>query len=341
MKTLSLSLIAVAAACGLASAQTAYTTPVGYTTQTLTPNVFNLVGMNVLKPTLAAGQFTAVSGTTITDSNINFTTTLPAGKMCTLEITSGSAAGTVQEFTSWSGSDITIPAAIAGAAIGDKYAVRVCPTLQESFPIGAGLIAGSVLPGTADKVWVPTGAVGGYTRYWFKTNDSPPRWRTTPNGTTDGGVAPTEVPLVYTDGVLVEKRGAAGSLVMTGEVKTSGSNFLTVQSYNVVSIVPPVGLTLFTSGLHVGTNTNLPGDIAGSVLPGTADIVWVPTGTGTYNRYWWKTNATPPRWHTTSNGTTDTGAASDVNLPPSIFIQQRSSTPKNVSTTVPSFFSNL
>ena len=109
MKLTSLTLLLAAAACGLAGAQattTAYTNPVGYTTQTLNANSFNLVGFNVLTPAIASGVLTGVSGATVTDTNVNFTTVLPVGKTCVLEITSGTllAPGTVQEFVTWSGS---------------------------------------------------------------------------------------------------------------------------------------------------------------------------------------------------------------------------------------------
>jgi uncharacterized protein (TIGR02597 family) len=65
MKTLSISLIAVAAACGLASAQTAYTTPVGYVSQPCLANSDTIVGLSLRIATGGAG---AVSGTPDTSS---------------------------------------------------------------------------------------------------------------------------------------------------------------------------------------------------------------------------------------------------------------------------------
>lgn len=322
------SLLAAFAACGMAFGQTAYTTPVGYTTQTLAANSFNLVGFNVLKPTLSAGVLTAVSGADITDTNVDFTAVLPVGKMCVVEITSGTAAGTVQEFNSWNGSTITLPSAVAGVAVGDKYAVRVVATLQETFPVG--FLAGSVIPGSADKVWVSTGP-GSYAKYWYKTN-APVGWRTTTTGTNDTGAVLNDVPIVDIDGIIVQKLGVAKDLVISGEVKKTGSNVLLGSGYNLIAINPPVGLTLFTAGLQ--------GDIAGSVIPGSADIVWVPAGGGAYNKYWYKTNA-PIGWRTTTTGTNDTGAVvSDVSLTPSIFIQRKGAA-KIITLDVPSTYSNL
>jgi hypothetical protein len=310
---------------------TAYTNPVGYTTQTLPANTFSLVGFNVLNPTLAAGTLTGVAGTTLTDSAANFTTALPVGKTCVIEITSGAllAPGTVQEFVTWTGTTLTMPAALTNVAVGDTYKVRVAPTLQEVFPVG--FLAGSALATTADKVWVPTGP-GTYVRYWYKTT-SPTGWRTTTTGANDTGAVAADVPLVYIDGLLVEKKGVAKDLVLSGEVKKTGSNVLLGQGFNLITINPPVGSTLYTAGLD--------GDIAGSALATTADIVWVPAGAGTYVKYWYKTTA-PIGWHTTTTGSNDIGLiGADVNLPPSLLIQRKSATAKVITLNVPAAYSTL
>jgi len=332
MKPLTYSILAAAFACGFASAQvTAYTTPVGYTTQTLAASTYNLVGFNVLTPTLAAGTLTGVSGATLTDTNVNFTTLLTAGKTYVIDITTGTAAGTVQEFVSWGTPDvnsITLPSAVAGIAVGNSYAVRIAPTLQDIFTT---VLSSSLSAGNADIVWVPDGA-GGYTKYWMK-NGTPPVWHTTVTGSTDGGLVTGDVPLPYIDGVLVQKKLNAGTLVLSGEVKKTGSSALIAGGglYNLVSVVPPVGVTLFTSGLQ--------GNIASSLSAGNADIVWVPDGAGNYAKYWLK-NGTPTIWHTTVTGASDTGLATDVNLPAAIFIQRKGASTV-VPFTVPASYSSL
>ena len=323
-------LLAAAAVCSWANAQsTAYTAPVGYTTQTLAANSFNLVGINLLTPVAARGTLTNVASATLTDSTADYSTALTAGKTYILEVTSGTAAGTVQEFVSWSGSTLTLPAAVAGLAAGDAYTVRAAATLQEVFPVG--FLAGSGLATNADKVWVPTGA-GTYTKYWYKTT-SPVGWHTTTTGQNNTGAAPSSVPLVYIDGILIEKKGTAKDLVMTGEVKTTGSNALVAQGFNLISINPPSGSTL--------TNSGLVGDIAGSGLPTNADIVWVPAGNGTYTGYWYK-STNPAGWCTTTTGSNNAGAVTtDVALTPGVFIQRKSATPKVITLDVPSSYSSL
>lgn len=313
----------------MAKAQTVYTTPVGFTTQTLPANTMTLVGFNVLKPVVASGSFTSVSGATLSDTSVNFTNLLTANKTYILEITTGTAAGTVQEFVTWSNNSITLPAAVTGAATGNLYAVRIAPTLQEIFPVG--FLAGSVLAATADKVWVPSGP-GTYIKYWYKIT-APAGWRTTTTGANDTGAVTSDIPLVYIDGIIVEKKGTTKNLVLAGEVKKTGSNVLLGQGHNLISINPPSGLTLFTAGLD--------GDIQGSALATTADVVWVPAGDGTYSMYWYKTTA-PVGWRRTTTGSNDAGAVTaDVTLPASVLIQRKSATAKVITLNAPTSYSNL
>jgi|688.fasta_scaffold145639_2 hypothetical protein len=324
-----LTISAAAALTGISSAQiTAHSNPLGFTTQKLAANQQNLVGINLMTPVIASGSFTAVSGATISDGDANFSQTIATGKMAVLEITSGAAAGTVQDFATWSEDSITLPAAVSGLAVGNTYKIRLAPTLQEIFP--PGTLTGSLSASSADKVWIPTGA-GAYSRYWYKTGN-PAGWRSTSDGSNDTGAVTADVPLLYIDGIVVEKKGNAKDLVLEGEVKTTGSNVLLTQGQNLISIVPPTGATLFNSGLQ--------GDIAGSGNVSTADIVWVPKGANAYIKYWYKTTK-PAGWCTTT-GSNNTGAVpADVPLPPSIFIQRRSATPKVVTLDAPAAYSML
>jgi len=326
---LALTISAAAALGGISPAQTtAHTNPLGFTTQTLGANRQNLVGLNLMKRVIAAGSLTAVSGPTISDSQTNFSQAIPAGKIAVLEITSGAAAGTVQDFVTWSDNRITLPAEVAGLAVGDTYKIRLTHTLQEVFP--AGTLTGALSASNADKVWIPTGP-GTYDRYWYKIG-SPAEWHRTSDGQNDTGVVSGDVSLLYIDGIIVEKKANAKDLVISGEVKTAGSNVLLGQGQNLISVVPPTGATLFASGLQ--------GDIAGSEKVSTADIVWVPKGVNAYIKYWYKSSS-PAGWRITS-GTKDLGAVSaDVPLPPSIFIQRRSATPTVATMNVPATYSSL
>lgn len=342
MKLTSLTFLAVAAACGLASAQTtAYTTPVGYTTQTMKPSVFNNVGFNIVTPSLAAGAISDItnSGLTLTDSQANFNTALVAGKMHTVEISSGPSVGYVFEFTSWTNTTINLVSAIPGLQIGDKYIVRQSRTLQGLFPSGAPLTGAALNPTNADVVWVPNGS-GGYTQYWYKTSATQGAigWWTTVDGTTRGVQVTSDVPLLYTDCLLVQRKtGLDQNLVLTGDVKKTPTIPYILTNFNRVSINPPVGLTLFSGGFY-------PDNFTGAALtPTNADVLWVPDGLGGYTQYWYKTSATQGAigWWTTVDGTTrGVNVTVDVDLPPGCLIQ-RKSTPKFMKIAVPSSYSNL
>jgi hypothetical protein len=259
--------------------------------------------------------------------------------MHTIEITSGTAIGSVREFSSFTGTTVTISAAITGLAVTDKYIIRQNPTLQEIFPVG--LLTGAALtPGNADVVWVPNGS-GGYDRYWYKSNANQGAigWWTTVDGTTRGVQVTQDIPLLYTDGILVQRKsGSDKNLVLTGEVKTTPSIPYVLTGFNPVSINPPAGLTLFTAGFAPGTN------FAGAALtPGNADILWVPNGLGGFTRYWYKSNANSGAvgWWTTADGTTrGSQVTTDVVLPPNCKIQRKGSA-KFMSIAVPSSYSSL
>mgnify|MGYP006954589638 CR=1 FL=1 len=201
-----LTISAAAALTGISSAQiTAHSNPLGFTTQKLAANQQNLVGINLMTPVIASGSFTAVSGATISDGNANFSRTIATGKMAVLEITSGAAAGTVQDFATWSEDSITLPATVTGLAVGNTYKIRLAPTLQEIFP--PGMLTGALSASSADKVWIPSGA-GAYSRYWYKTGN-PAGWRSTSDGSNDTGAVTADVPLLYIDGIVVETSGLA------------------------------------------------------------------------------------------------------------------------------------
>jgi hypothetical protein len=247
-----------------------------------------------------------------------------------IEITSGTAAGTVQDFITWNDTTITLPAAIPGVVIGDTYNIRVVPTLQETFPSGFLASASSAL--NADKVWVPNGS-GGYTKYYNRITVPPIGWRITTTGSNDTGAAPANIPLLYADGILIEKKGVTKDFVQTGEVKTTGSNNLVVTGLNPISIVSPVGLTLQTSGLQ--------GDIASASSALNADKVWVPNGSGGYTKYYHRITVPPIGWRITTTGANDTGAAPvSVPLTSGVLIERKGSA-KVISVDVPSAYSDL
>ncbi|MEJ6701512.1 MAG: hypothetical protein QNL01_11165, partial [Akkermansiaceae bacterium] len=132
---------------GAFAQSTAYTMPSGFVTHTLKAGQFNLIGLTLHSPITVSGAFETVSGTTLTDTSVDFTTALTAGKTYILEITENtvdpSLVGTIQEITSWTATMLTTPQDLdadglagetaVGANDGAKYQLRAATTISDVF----------------------------------------------------------------------------------------------------------------------------------------------------------------------------------------------------------------
>ena len=327
------SFLLAALTTGVAFSQTtAYTTPVGYSTQALKQG-YNVVGLTLQNTPVASGAFEVVNGTALTDSEVTFAPT--AGRTYILEITSGTLAGTSQDVlaSAISGNVITTPAALTGVATGDTYNLRLAPTIEEVFTTtslsNGGVLASALNSTNADVVLVPTGT-GTYNQYYLKSGATPAFYKA---GSTT--IATPNVPIVYMDGLLVQKKATtAASLTVSGEVKKVGTNVVMVQGYNLLGTVAPVGLNLDNSGLATS--------IAGSLSATNADIVWVQQSDLSYKKYFrstssggsWRDVAAP------STALTPTQAQA-ISLPSAVLIQRKSGAPATVKFGVPTAYTSL
>lgn len=315
MKTLSFSLLASALATGLAFAQTAYTSPVGYSTVTLQQG-FNNVGITLHPATKAAGDLNVTTSNSVQDTTagIDFTASLGAtGTLHILEITSGPAVGLVTEIISWTTDTITtvddlVAAGVVGGVdgVGNTYRIRKAPTLEEIFTTNT--VNGPLTDGTsatADLVYVPTGVPNQYTIYFLSGAG-------TFRSVIPNALAPN-VPLVYLDGIFVNRR-AAGTvdLVVSGEVKPEKAGGRMVSGFNYLGTIHPVGSTIQNSGLE---NFVLPGTSA------TADLIYVPTGTP--NQYTIVFRSGAGTWRTVIPNAL---APDPLNLTGAIFINRKGTT---------------
>ena len=327
------SLLAAAAVCSLANAQTAYTTPVGYTTQSLAVGSNN-VGITLHKPAVAKGSIDTVNGTVLTDSDTTFSPV--SGRLYVLEITSGTLNGTIQEVpaASISGSTITTTDNLGtlGLQVGTTYSLRMAPTLEEVFttvPLtSGGVLNAAISASTADLVWVPNGS-GGYNKYYLRSGATPAFRSVATN------LATPNVPLVYSDGLLVQKKSAtAASLTISGELKTTGTNSVISQGMNSLSIVAPVGLTLGNAGLE--------DDLTASLNSNSADIVWVQQPNLSYKKYF-RRSGSPQTWRDVASPAValTQGQIDAVILPSAIFIQKKGAGSTNLDLSVPTAYSSL
>ncbi len=161
MKPLSYALLAAAAACGLASAETAYTTPVGYVTLGNNGSIPATTDMTVAIPldrsAVYAGTTASTSGSTLT---ISGTPAFTVGQFTAaphyLKIESGAASGLIALITANTADTVTVAFqntdSFAGIVAADKISIRPAWTVQSLF-------AGNTIPDFCEfGVW--EGSVG-------------------------------------------------------------------------------------------------------------------------------------------------------------------------------------
>lgn len=323
--------LALAGALTIATSPGAVTDPVGYTTETLLAGQFNLVGLSVHESVLASGTLTGVAATSVTDTNADFTTSLVGANVFILEITSGASAGVIQEITAFTATELTtvVDLGAVGVQAGDTYEVRPAATIGTVFGADneAGLLAGTAT--TADVVWVPDGS-GGFSQY-YRQAAQPPFVPTEQWAQVGQSGSAADAPIIYADAIFVQRRGATDlEVVIAGEVKListvvplSGGG-----SFNYVGTGFPVGSTLDNSGLEAYVT-------AGSAT--TADVVWVPNGSGGYNQFYYQA-ANPPfvpeaQWAQIGQS----GDAGAAELKAGIIIQRRAAGDTNAVIEVPPY----
>jgi hypothetical protein len=342
MKSITYSIIAALAAAGSATAETAYTTPVGYNTHTLAVGL-NAIGLTLHNSTAASGLLDNVSGTSLTDLEASISPV--SGRTYILEIVQSATPalnGTIQVVpaSSISGSTITTPDNLAtlGLSSGDAYKLRLAPTLEEIFttnPLANGgvLVGGGLNYTSADIVWIPT-VPGSFDRYFLKTGTGAGFKRITGPAGTNFVDAPN-VPIIYADGIFIQKKGATpATLTVTGEVKTTGTNSVLLQGLNLLGQVAPVGLTLRTAGLE--------DDITASLTVAGADIVWLQDPvTLAYTKYMRHTGS-GGNWRiaTGTNGTV-LPAETDPPIQGAFYIQRKSPAAVTLDLNAPSSYSSL
>ena len=330
MKTsISYSLIAAAMACGFANGQTtAYTTPVGYVTQTLAANQFTLVGLTTHNSAVAAGILDAESASpnTVTDNAINFTTILSVGSTYILEL----ADGTVQEITSWSGSVLTTPDNITGVVVPGttSYTLRKAATVAETFglanSVGLSPDTDGSFTGT-DFILILNQAGSAFiTVYYFNDGAGTTGWFT------EAGDPAENIPFVYPDSFFVKRAaGVTKTLVVSGEVKLKPTGGRLVAGFNYTNGVAPVGSNLGNSGLQAYLTPDTDGSFTGT------DFVLIQQGVAYLTAYYFNDGAGTTGWFTEAGDPAESIALDGG------FLLKSASGPKPFNVSVPSSFSNL
>lgn len=167
MKPLTYALLAAAAACGLAYAETAYTTPVGYVTLDVPAQSDTTVVPPLERAPLYASAATSVSGNVIGASGLT-AGAFTSGAGCYLQVTSGVLEGQRFTITANDATSITVSSAtdlqtlgFDGTAPGtDTFKVVPFWTLNTLFPEGAGVGSTSDVTNATSFVFASSTAAG-------------------------------------------------------------------------------------------------------------------------------------------------------------------------------------
>jgi hypothetical protein len=317
---------ALAAASPMLNAQTASSKPVGVRSFEFSQG-FNLFSPVLQSQVISAGVITAISsdGFTITAGTTNFSTVLTAGKsyvLYLLDSTNANNNGVNAPInTSASTSNLVVTQSVFANVVANttKYEIREIPTISDYFGANndKGLLGGAS-GGVADVIWIVNSS-GVLERHFYNTTANVWRRFGSPTGNTG-------LTNIYpTDALYVEKRNSGTTTVtFTGHVRNYNVRGVLETGFNYIANSVPVNTTLATSQLQ----TSITGG-----AQATADVVWVANGTAGYNRYYYDSSLTPPRWRTLgSPATTDRGT---VELP-SAFLIERKGSMTNYTSIVPS-----
>lgn len=286
------------------AAETAYTTPVGYTTaggarvgysaasgyakDSLHPGM-NLIGLRLHQSTIASGEIASLGkdyaelARSGSKPKTDLKPALVEGTTYILEITTGEKAGIIQEITRWQGNRLTLPddIATAGVKAGDHFSLRKAATLNSVFdPRSTGLCKGEN-PNVADNVLIPQGASFGDFRRCFILSlpEGGAYWLDAATFKPVG-----DLPLVYPDGLIVQCKGTADvPMTFSGELKSGPTRSVVKPGLNLVASPFPAGGSLQDLGLE--------NDLQKSDNPMAADKVWVAGGSfGQFSTYYLTTD---------------------------------------------------
>jgi hypothetical protein len=262
----------------LASGQgSAFTTPVGYHTETAQPG-FNVIGVNLVDAPLVSSALTAIAGETLTDTNVDFTAALAEGDLYTIEFDNGAWS----EIASWTATTVTttenLMARLDPTAANNSYIVRKVRTVSDFFgPANeAGLKEGTATD--ADVIWVPVGDI--FEKLYYTQGDGlifTQGWKAVSTQNDDQA----EFPIHFNKGLIVQRRGAGPiDLTFTGHVKLTPTDIDASAPFTYISRVYPTGGTLGNSGFYTDGGAN--SFQAGTAT--TATIVWLPQGPGVFEK---------------------------------------------------------
>jgi hypothetical protein len=268
-----------------------------------------------------------------------------------VEVIDGDAAGAVVEGTAAGGS-ITVPAGLLdNLEVDNTVTVRAPQTLASVFGADGASLTSAAESGAADLVLIPDGA-GAFDTYWYSSGGFGgvgAGWKQIDPVTGDSNDADaTTTTLVYTDGMIIQNRGANNQIVVSGSVKTTGTTPALTTQFNYLSTVYPAGATLSTAFDEAGSPGVLrAGTLTTAAESGAADLVFVPAGSD-FDVYWYSSGGfggAGAGWKQLdlATGVSADATSTDVSLDSAsgIVIQNRGDLPQGVAIEAPAFYADL
>jgi hypothetical protein len=327
------SFLAAAAACGMALGQTAYTTPVGYTTSTVyaafgagSPKN-NVVAPNLQNSASWAGSVGSISGDVLTLSDAS----LQAAAYN--EISTNFSLGTVYAYfietsdgywaqiVSNSATTVTVEAgAGANFTAGEAVKIRKHVTIASYFGANneAGLLPNNDGdPGEADNITI-IDEVNSSSILVFPSNLLGGSW------ITDAFEEAANIPIYPDQGLQVLRRGLTDVVfTSSGEVNVTGRQIGITSGIQIRPTARPVDGTIGDLGLYTGVDSTGLADDGGTVDPAEADTVQVLVNGNTITYFYSTVDlGAGPGWY-------DDGFAPAENLPAGAALIINRTNPRN------------
>ncbi|MGB8169197.1 MAG: hypothetical protein WCF18_16995 [Chthoniobacteraceae bacterium] len=247
-------------------------------------------------------------------------------------IKSGAQVGKFFRVTANTSNQLTVDLSLYGIAnintalaAGDLIELLPANTIGSVFGTTPPILAGNTTATTADNILLQNGA-GWFTYYW-KTNVTPNRWVLNGGGNTDRATA-----IIYPDTAAYVLKRSVGdiSLVVSGAVPTTAEQSDVEAPNTFLANRFPTDTTLGALGLE-----SLPGWVKNTTAA-SSDNVYILSPSGSWARYYFKTNATPTaHWVLNGGGNTDRGPITQIPAGTAVYISFGNSTPATLSQTLP------
>lgn len=309
--TKTISLLASVALFTLSSLSAVQTAPVGYVTLTVkgsgtASEAFSFLSVPLLDAVSHSGDFEAVSGTILTDSDASWLTDA-YNDLYFIEITSGANTGVSTTITDTTLTTLTTLDDLSSLiASDDTFIIRKYPTLAGVFgPSNEAGLQGGSSASNADTILIPDPLTQGFSVYYYKSSGlGSPGWFST---SSSGDKANTL--LLPGTGFIVKRLGTLDvDVVVSGSVQVNNVFTPVEEDINFIASRFPTPVTL---NQMFGVDG---GDLTGGSSASNADTVLIPKESGGFDIYYYKSSGLgSPGWFSTSvSGTQGDTQIADV-----------------------------